>query len=123
MATLSQRVLWTALPRGRFEDGALHVVAFIAPQLSTDAGEGRLGEWADWADWPATLEGIRFGLQFLSAADDTLRTASNVTVITPEPPADISRSRLWTALFPDSTLVRSFAPAPAWLGDAVMAST
>ena len=101
MTTVSQQVIWTALPRGRFPDGSLHVVAFTTPQLTTDDGsDSTLEQFPDFTRWPDVP---------VSWAVDIggILVGEGVEVVTQPAP----RRDLWEALFPTTTLVRSFVPA------------
>ena len=100
-----QTLLWTALPNGFTEDGqSLRVSLLLSPRLVPDKNPGELSQFADFVDWPATLRQSRFTLSY---------GPQNVTIAE----NDLARidgrlgradSGVWTALFPDTTLVIGF---------------
>lgn len=61
-----QTLVWTALPNGYAQDGALRLSIVISPRLApASAAEQRLGApaFADFHNWPKTLERIKFALR------------------------------------------------------------
>jgi hypothetical protein len=92
-------MVWTALPDGRGEAGALRLSAHVAPRLSTAGGwDTRLGDepdFADLVDWPPADLYLEVVFDHLGAFEGR---------IVSDPP----RSELWRAVFPPETPVRSF---------------
>jgi hypothetical protein len=98
MSGSSQNILLTALPNGIFTEsqGTPHIQLsiFISPRLVPSAGNRTLSpDFPDFQDWPATLNGMRFFVQFENAK---LLPASVIT----KPKAN---SNTWKDLFPYST--------------------
>ena len=125
MTTFSQRLIWTALPRGRFEDGSYHVVAFISPQLSTSDGssvapDATLADFPDFVSWPETLAAIEHNVVF---------TVNGVTYGNSDFPLPVEvvtprgvDAKMWRALFPPTTLVHSFKPVDPAIANAPVES-
>jgi hypothetical protein len=93
----SQSILWVAIPRGFTSDGArARLTVFVSPRL--EGPEATLSPF-DFDDWPARLkpEAVEF------------RVAVGSSTI-PARLASQPESRLWTALFDDQTLVKSYEP-------------
>ncbi|MEY2513676.1 MAG: hypothetical protein QOJ89_1034, partial [bacterium] len=110
----SQKILWTALPRGHYEDGSLRLVVFVSPQLTTDDPRATLADFPDLLHWPTVLAGIDFEVRL---GDVTLDPQS-ITVAS----APAVRPEYWEALFGPTMVVRSFTPPPGSLGLAAVAS-
>jgi hypothetical protein len=98
---ISQRLIWTALPKGR-GGGFLQLSVMLSPRLFTDQSGSTppLSTFPDFVDWPTTLGAIQFTVQLGSA------TPVAATVVTPAALAP-SSSR-WTALFAPTAFVRPF---------------
>jgi hypothetical protein len=92
-------MVWTALPDGRTDTGALRLSAHLAPRLSTAGGwDTRLGDepdFADLLDWPPA--DLHLEVVFDHAGAFEARIVS-------DPP----RPELWRSVFPPETPVRSF---------------
>ncbi len=101
MATYSQRVVWTAIPRGNYGPGTLHVAVFVAPQLSTDDTAATLADFPDFRHWPTVP------VTYSVSVNGVVIEGDDVTVVT-EPAADPD---VWEGTFSDTTPVRSYVPA------------
>src|SRR5271166_5691380 len=114
--TLSQTIIWTALPNGHppGHPGTLRLSIFVSPRLMTDAVPAPtlpLSDFPDFLDWPATK--IKWKVTIGG------HTPTPVTVTSPAP-----RSDLWKALFDGTTEVtpyqsqslsgNTFHSYPAW---------
>ncbi len=102
----NQTVMWTALPNGVTVTRAgtiLKLSVFVSPRLQTDKTSPTLSLFTDFLDWPGTLFSAAAGASF-SVQFGTLK-AVPATRTSPSP-----RSDLWKALFPDTSLVESYAP-------------
>ena len=97
-----QKIVWTALPNGRVEEGPqagqLRVSLVASPRLTPQtAAEQRLNApgYKDFHNWPKTLEAARF---FLRVGAQTV-------------PLDLASkpdAALWDELFPGTTFVEGF---------------
>jgi hypothetical protein len=130
MSNYWYRVTWTAIPRGFYpaDDGTttVHVVAFATPQLFTDhpSGKGMLTSWGDdWANWPGTVDDLNLEVAIAVNGVVYPNPGTAVDIVDMNDPALADptevkrRSDLWKRMFPDdTTLVRSFVPAPPSLG-------
>ncbi len=109
--TRRQTVIWTVVPNGRTAQGKLKISVVAAPRLEVLKGpaEAPLGVYfPDFADWPAWLQDAlwgQFGVEFVSE-----KTGLQVAVKPAAHPAGAKPdSQAWTAVFPDSTIVRSYS--------------
>lgn len=91
-----QSVQWILLPNGLTGDGQLSASVFVAPRLRP-GGPATLADFDDFADWPAVLAGLELSIEL---PDGTVEAPASVTVS--------ASSNWWRALFPASTVVRSF---------------
>ena len=91
-----QRLMWTALPDGRDENGALRVSVVVSPRLTPQAPDEQVLEaFPEFLDWPATLQGACFALA--TGVQDFEMT------LTSKPD-----STLWSKLFSGETPVAGF---------------
>lgn len=101
-----QKIIWTALPFGRVEDGPLkgrlRISVVVSPRLRPDlASEQTLAAYKDVRDWASTVDTFKFGLDINGTTVD----------LTPLPPPDLSpwtRVKLWELMLPPSTPVAGF---------------
>ena len=68
-----QRIIWTVLPHGRYEDGdhagQLRVSIVASPRLTPEAADQQtLQSFPEWVHWPDTLKNVRFRLRIGAAA-------------------------------------------------------
>ncbi len=113
--TISQKLVWTALPTGA-EGSALTLSVFLAPQLSATSSQPStffpLSLFEDFVDWPGTIltalgGPVTFTVTFQGPSGPIAVPADNVTV---GPPAGFSPSAAWEAIFDQSTTqVEAFA--------------
>jgi len=97
-----QSILATALPNGFTGDGKLRLSVLVSPRLEPQLAPAELRSFVDFAAWPTTLAAAKFTVQ-LGAKKVTLTGKDfDATIGVP----DIAT---WTALFPGTTFVRSFA--------------
>ncbi|CAA9215086.1 MAG: hypothetical protein AVDCRST_MAG76-320 [uncultured Acidimicrobiales bacterium] len=97
--TLSQEMVWTALPNGLGPDGKPRLSAMLTPRLRvTGQDPPRLDSFPDFLDWPESVNASTF--QVLVDGQTGAIPASRES-----PPAD---SGLWEMLFAATTLVRPF---------------
>ncbi|MGH9141931.1 MAG: hypothetical protein ACRD2I_12430, partial [Vicinamibacterales bacterium] len=95
-----QRIIWTVLPHGRFEDGdyagRLRVSIVASPRLTPQAAdEQTLKAFPEWVQWPAALKGVKFRLHIGTQAVDLQPTSQ----------ADPD---LWARFFNEGTAVAGF---------------
>src|SRR5690606_13188560 len=97
-----QKIVWTALPNGRVEEGPqagqLRVSVVVSPRLTPQtAAEQRLNApaYQDFHNWPKTLQAARFFLRVGAAS-------------VPLEPLGKPDEGLWDELFPPSTFVAGF---------------
>jgi hypothetical protein len=96
MADRTQRVIWTALPRGR-EDGDVTLTALASPRLASNvAPVERLEAWPDFETWADTVDRAEFIVHFGGHAVVAERVSRPDRAV-------------WAALFPADTTVRSHA--------------
>lgn len=97
--TLSQTVVWTALPNGITGDPtarSLLLSVLVSPRLASDQPQAPLS--GDFADWPARLADATFTVHVPGVAPVTATRVGQA----PD-------SALWKALFGPSTTVESYA--------------
>ena len=108
--TRRQTLIWSVVPNGRSADHRLKFSLVVAPRLEILQGpkEAPLGIYfPDFADWPAWLRDTLWGqfrLEFEAingGGKIPSRPASHPSGAQPD-------SQAWSAIFPDSTLVRSY---------------
>src|SRR5262245_60377466 len=95
-----QRIIWTVLPHGRYEDGTfagrLRVSIVASPRLTPEAADQQtLHSFPEWVRWPDTLKNVKFRLHIGAAVVDLQPTS--------QPDAD-----LWSRFFNDTTPVAGF---------------
>ncbi|MCX7599455.1 MAG: hypothetical protein N2512_11420, partial [Armatimonadetes bacterium] len=100
-----QQVMWTVLPNGVVGSGAqakLRFSVFVSPKLRTNVGLPRptLSQFPDFLDWPKAVAGVKFSVQF--------GTAAPVPVEPLKPPADPPPSDLWKSIFGLDTYVKPY---------------
>ena len=91
-----EKIVWTALPWHRAEDGRLRLSVFVSPRLSNGSGALSLKDFPSFSNWPQTLadSGAGFGLDFGPGVTlDGLR------------PQREAEAWLWELIFPPDTLV------------------
>ena len=95
----TQEILWTVLPNGLDDEGWCRVSVMVSPRLTTDTDPPELAEF-DFADWPSLVNDTGFSVVIESNGVESVFEASREGAL-----AD---SKLWSELFPTSTLVRAF---------------
>src|SRR5574338_283050 len=95
-----ERIVWTVLPYGRFEDGPfagrLRVSIVASPRLTPQAADEQvLKAFPDWTDWPQTLAHVKFVLRIGAQAVDL-------------EPIKVADSGLWKRLLGPDTPVAGF---------------
>jgi hypothetical protein len=113
--TVSQLLVWTALPIGRRgrHDKDVTLSVFLAPQLTATVPSGDsfapLSLFPDFVDWPSSKSShgpITFTVTFEGPHGPLTVPATNVT---PSPVAGVSASAAWKAIFdPMTTQVEPF---------------
>jgi hypothetical protein len=99
----TQNIMWTALPNGLTQDGtSLRLSVLVSPRLTANAAIGTLAEFPDFLDWPAQVAALTFSVEFTGGP-----TVSATPVVEPGNPA--LDSPAWTALFPATFPVNSYA--------------
>jgi hypothetical protein len=113
--SVSQLLVWTALPNGYDSSGALKLSVFLAPQLTADIPVGdqfaALSLFPDFANWPQAINQSPDGpITFTVTLSDGVNTfTENATNVTPAPPVGINPADAWAAIFdPNATSVNSF---------------
>ena len=106
----TQTVIWTALPNGLKGEGASSVLklsVMVSPRLGFDGGAttGTLGSFPEFLDWPERLRTPHFGITL--KVDTGAQLAARIVTIHPPD------SRLWKALFSNTSFVRAHQPPPA----------
>jgi len=95
-----QRIIWTVLPHGRYEDGTfagrLRVSIVASPRLTPEAPDQQtLHSFPEWVRWPDTLKNVKFRLRIGAAVVDLQPTSQ------PDP-------NLWSRFFSEATPVAGF---------------
>ncbi len=128
-----QTILWSVAPNGRTETGKLKFSVVVSPRLEflQGANEGKLRlNFPDFIDWPGWLQDTLWGgfrLTFLDSkkttpgayAKATTQAQRNQLGVTKAATHDADSkpdSGAWSAIFPDSTIVRSYVFAPNGIG-------
>lgn len=94
-----QTITWVALPNGVSEAGHPRLSVFISPRLQIDGGTTTLAAFEDLRDWPSRVEQLRLEIRDRSGQLQT-QIHDGFT----------ASSEHWKALFPPTTLVKSFTP-------------
>jgi hypothetical protein len=89
-----QRVMFTALPNGLSDSGALKLTVFVSPRLVTDEGT-TLALFPDFVDWPGRHVTFKVRMGALPLMTPTVTSAA-------------PRSDVWTNLFPSTSPLRSY---------------
>lgn len=106
MAT--QATLWTGLPNGHSDDGmSLRVSLLVTPRLEPN-GVPHLDAFPDFVDWPAMLTRARFAVHFGTQPTVTVTGQDFHGPTRIDDRLGLPDSKVWTALFPKTTLVRGF---------------
>ncbi len=99
-----QKIVWTVLPFGRIDSGALQgrlrVSVVVSPRLTPQtAQEQQLGAagYAEFHNWPKTLQRLKLQLQI-----------AGVPGLLPLQPLSDASPELWDAIFPADTPVAGF---------------
>jgi hypothetical protein len=96
----TQNIMWTALPNGLTAAGdRLQLSVFVSPRLVSSTNT--LADFPALHDWPATVSGLKFGVEFQGGPTVTV---SPVT----EPGYPALDSAAWKALFHAATQVNSY---------------
>ena len=98
----TRNIMWTTLPNGFNTAGDhLRLSVYISPRLITNNGvDGTLAEFPDLLDWPSTLGPLQYSVQIQGGPSFTVMRDATIPL----------QSALWTALFKNTTFVRSFQP-------------
>jgi hypothetical protein len=105
-----QTLIWTVVPNGRTANKRLKLSVVVAPRLEILQGPPEASlhiYFPDFADWPAWLKNTvwgQFNIEFVSdktGVSIATKPASHAIGVQPD-------SQAWMAVFPDSTIVRSY---------------
>src|SRR6516165_1057172 len=98
----TRNIMWTALPNGFTKAGdKLRLSVCISPRLVTNNGvDGTLAEFPNLLDWPTILGPVQYDVQIQSGPSFTTTRVATIPL----------ESALWTALFKNTTFVRSYQP-------------
>jgi len=108
--TISQQLVWTALPNG-IDSSGLHLSVFLAPQLSADTPVGAsfapLSLFPDFVTWPTTATSTPGGpISFTVTLTDRFYNYIKQATITTSVPSELSSvnaSTAWSLLFDAAT--------------------
>ena len=107
--SLSQLLVWTALPNGVNENGNLNLSVFLAPQLTATVPKGQsfapLSLFPDFVNWPVAINESPDGpISFtVTVTDGSSSFTETSTIVTPAPPYGVSPGAAWTAIFDAET--------------------
>ena len=114
--TISQKIIWTALPNG-IDGAGLHLSVFVAPQLTATVPVGAnfatLSQFPDFVSWPTSIMSAPSGpIRFMVTLNDHFHTYQQpATIVTSLPAAltNINVANAWSLLFdPTTTQVEPF---------------
>ncbi len=101
----SQKIVWTALPKG-VQDGTMRLSVYVSPRLTPPGGSGKLGSFPDFWNpakhhWPGLVRDRTFELEFRVGGGAKVAKGSF---------SDGTKfdADLWAALFSEKTLVKAF---------------
>jgi hypothetical protein len=95
MATLTQTLLWTALPKGQ-QDQVLQLSVYLSPRLGIDQAQSvpTLAQFPDFVTWPDLVNHLGFEVELGGVPCPARRVSRDVD------------GKLWSALFTADTFVR-----------------